>query len=88
MEASNSNIVGVNVAGVLCCLAVVVFGRLRRSSRAESPPLYTPGPYKPIGDEATGRGAGSELKGLGSALKPFAVKAKAASNAKATTKRR
>ena len=73
-----------NVLGVCCGLALVAFGRARRPHTEVEPPRYTPGPYKPTGDEGASRGA--ELKA--SALKPLSSKAKSPGGAKAATKRR
>ena len=81
--ASTSYILVVNVVGVLLCLAVVLIGRMRRSSRADETRCYTPGPYRP--------GEGGSIKGggepKGSGVKP-SPKAKATSSAKVATKRR
>jgi hypothetical protein len=84
--ASTSYILGVNVVGVLLCVAVVLIGRMRRSSRADETRVYTPGPYRAAGEEAGGRGGGDPK---GSGLKPLpGAKAKATSSAKVATKRR
>ena len=75
----------VNVVGVLLCLAVVLIGRMRRSSRADETRCYTPGPYRPVGEEGGSIKGGGEPKGSG--VKP-SPKAKATSSAKVATKRR
>ena len=83
--ASTSYILVVNVVGVLLCLAVVLIGRMRRSSRADETRCYTPGPYRPVGEEGGSIKGGGEPKGSG--VKP-SPKAKATSSAKVATKRR
>ena len=84
--ASTSYILRVNAVGVILIVAVLLLGRMRRSSRAEETRYYTPGPYRAGGEEGSGRGGG-EPKGAG--LKPLpGAKAKAASGAKIATKRR
>ena len=85
--ASTTYILGVNVVGVLLCIAVVLVGRMRRSSRADEKRYYTPGPYRAVGDEGGSSRGGGEPKGPG--LKPLpGAKAKATSSAKVATKRR
>ena len=83
--ASTSYILVVNVVGVLLCLAVVLVGRMRRSSRAEETRCYTPGPYWPVSEEGSSIKGGGEPKGSG--VKP-SPKAKPTSSAKVATKRR
>ena len=85
--ASTTYILGVNVVGVLLCIAVVLVGRMRRSSRADEKRYYTPGPYRAVGDEGGSSRGGGEPTGPG--LKPLpGAKAKATSSAKVATKRR
>ena len=83
--ASTSYILVVNVVGVLLCLAVVLVGRMRRSSRAEETRCYAPGPYRPVSEEGGSIKGGGEPKGSG--VKP-SPKAKPTSSAKVATKRR
>ena len=80
--ASTSYILVVNVVGVLLCLVVVLIGRMRRSSRADETRCYTPGPYRPVGEEGGSIKGGGEPKGSG--VKP-SPKAKATSSAKTTS---
>ncbi len=78
-------IAGFNVITVLCCLAVVAFGRLTRAARRDIE--YTPSPYGPVGSDDSGRSPDKpSLKSAVGASNP--VPKVKATNTKAATKRR